>query len=221
MKIKELLSIPNLFSISRIFSIPFFYYFIKTNNIKALIFLTIFLGISDFLDGFLARKLNQVSDTGKFLDPFCDKVAVFSLILLIFLYRNFPLWAFFYTIIRETLVALGGLLILRKEKIPITPNFWGKANVTAEFFAFMVYLFNLNFYKKDSLIALFFYLTVSLIIYLKVFFDVYKGKKSVEKIVEEYSSYGFIKGNKLMNFFAVVTSFYFIYRIIYLLLINI
>ncbi len=221
MNIKGLFNIPNLFSLSRIALVPFFYYFTITNNVKMLIFMTVFLGLSDFLDGFLARKLNCVTELGKFLDPFCDKVAVFSMILIIFLYRDFPLWALLYTLFREVTVALGGVLILKREKVPITPNFWGKANVTAEFFAFMVFLFKIDFYKRDALIALLFYLTVSLLIYMKVFIEIYSGKKSVQKIVSEYSSYGFIKGNRLMNLFAIVPTFYFLFKIVYLFIKNI
>ncbi len=219
-KKEEFFNLPNLISLLRIVLIPFFYYYIKNFNLNVLIFLAILMGVSDFLDGFLARKLGKVSDVGKFLDPFCDKVALFFLIFLIFYYRNFPAWAFWYTIFREVTVALGGLLILNKRKIPITPNFWGKANVTAEFFIFIVYLFGIDFLKKDGLIALFVYLTISLLIYLKLFYEIIFQKREVSEIVKNYSSYGFVRGNKFMNFTAILITFYFIFKLVYLLWIN-
>ena len=71
-------TIPNLLSLLRIIVIPFFaYFFIKGNALWAIIVLFL-SGVSDFLDGKIARKFNQVSDLGKVLDPVADKLTSIS-----------------------------------------------------------------------------------------------------------------------------------------------
>lgn len=72
--INKNLTIPNLLSVIRIVIVPFFaYYFIKGQTYPA-IALLILSGISDCLDGFIARKFNQITEIGKILDPFADKI---------------------------------------------------------------------------------------------------------------------------------------------------
>ena len=96
------LNVPNLITLSRIIMIPFivgvFYFpddlvsFSAKNVVATTIF--IFAAVTDWLDGFLARRLNQMSAFGAFLDPVADKLFVVgALIILLFLGRVDPLVA--------------------------------------------------------------------------------------------------------------------------------
>jgi cardiolipin synthase (CMP-forming) len=86
--------------------------------------------ISDFLDGYFARKLNQVTELGKIIDPLADKVVVISVVLVLFFQGKFPLWLGASIISRDILILIGGLLIKRKLGYALPSNFAGKLTVT-------------------------------------------------------------------------------------------
>ncbi len=114
-------TIPNLLSLLRIIVIPFFaYFFIKGNALWAIIVLFL-SGVSDFLDGKIARKFNQVSDLGKVLDPVADKLTQITLAILLFVSFNGAQdemlkafsWVFLIFIIKEAIMVIfGGLMIV-------------------------------------------------------------------------------------------------------------
>ena len=82
MTLKDLILLPNLITISRLFvSVYLFYqYSIDSITIPLLVTLIAAIGISDSIDGIVARRLNQVSKLGTILDPVCDRI-VFLLLL--------------------------------------------------------------------------------------------------------------------------------------------
>lgn len=128
----------------------------KTNlfldiTISQLMFLILFIigSLSDFLDGYLARKNNQITTFGKFLDPIADKLLVVTSILFLCL---FPYWAgltnyiVIYTglliiIIREFLVTGVRLLAIEKQKV-IAASKLGKIKTATTMVAITVMLFN-------------------------------------------------------------------------------
>ena len=94
----RLFTISNCLSLLRIFLSPFLWIFteIYTKNPEYLwliITTTCIIVLTDFFDGFIARKFGQVTPLGQYLDPLADKIAVISALFLIYVYRDFPLWA--------------------------------------------------------------------------------------------------------------------------------
>jgi len=122
-------TIPNLLSILRILLIvPIVYCFLQEQRFYfylglGLIIIAI---ISDSLDGFLARKFNQISEIGKILDPLADKLAVFTLVVVLIIYKNFPLWAAVIIIGRDLLILFAGLIWATKFKFVTPSNRLGK-----------------------------------------------------------------------------------------------
>jgi cardiolipin synthase len=104
------LNIPNLLSLSRIILIPVFLYLLFIPAIWARIgALAVFLlaSLTDLLDGWSARKLNQVSEFGKFLDPLADKILVLATLLaLVILDPLVPLWMAMVIVGRDMLITL-------------------------------------------------------------------------------------------------------------------
>ena len=92
--------------------------------------LGIFAFISDYLDGYYARKLNQVTEIGKIIDPLADKIVVISVVLVLFLQEKFPLSVGIAIIIRDILILLGGILLKKKLGYVLPSNFAGKLTVT-------------------------------------------------------------------------------------------
>lgn len=68
------LTVPNAMSLFRILVIPFFAYFFLKDNLTAAVIALALSGLSDALDGFVARRFNQITELGKMLDPLADKL---------------------------------------------------------------------------------------------------------------------------------------------------
>ncbi|KXK06238.1 MAG: CDP-diacylglycerol--glycerol-3-phosphate 3-phosphatidyltransferase [Chlorobi bacterium OLB4] len=94
---KELRLIPNVLSIFRlVLVIPIVYFILNgieehRNIILVLLFV---MYVTDISDGFIARKFNMVSETGKIIDPIADKIAVAAIFISLFIYDMIPVWFF-------------------------------------------------------------------------------------------------------------------------------
>ncbi len=86
--------------------------------------------ISDFLDGYLARKLHQVSEIGKIIDPLADKISIGGLVIFLVILGNVPLWYAAVVLIRDLLILIGGIHIRTKKKIIAQSNWPGKVAVS-------------------------------------------------------------------------------------------
>ncbi|MBD2339777.1 CDP-diacylglycerol--glycerol-3-phosphate 3-phosphatidyltransferase [Calothrix sp. FACHB-156] len=128
------MTIPNWITFSRLLGIPFLLYglYNPTNEAKW-ICLTIFLvaALTDWLDGYLARKLNQISDLGKFLDPLVDKFLVLAPLMVLIELGKVPAWGVFLILARE--LAIAGW---RVNQTQITgANIWGKLKTVSQIIA--------------------------------------------------------------------------------------
>ena len=103
-----MLNLPTQITLSRLLGIPFLFYCLSQPSVS---FqwggLMIFLGVAatDWLDGYLARKLDQVTDLGKFLDPLVDKLLIFAPLLVLVERGTIPAWAVFLILGRELAIA--------------------------------------------------------------------------------------------------------------------
>ncbi|MCP4228760.1 MAG: hypothetical protein GY771_01245 [bacterium] len=128
----KVLTWPNLVTVSRLLiALPGFYLmWIGGNKLVILgIFAVVFL--SDLLDGYLARKLDQFSEVGKMLDPLIDKIitAACGAILILSPHYYLPIWIAAVVIGKDVILVLSGSLILGKRAKAIPANIWGKIAV--------------------------------------------------------------------------------------------
>ncbi|MCP4566725.1 MAG: CDP-alcohol phosphatidyltransferase family protein [FCB group bacterium] len=174
----DIFKIPNLISIGRlIFLIPAGYFLSQpgvNDRFYALACLTV-AAATDYLDGYLARKLNQQTRLGLLLDPLCDKIMAGVLALLLIVYRDFPVWLAAVIIGRDLLIMVGGLALKSKvEGIPPS-NLSGKyafASVAVLLISHVI-LFDFGIIVFTGL-ALFF-LTLSLFMYGRSLIIVLRG----------------------------------------------
>ncbi|TVP64627.1 MAG: CDP-diacylglycerol--glycerol-3-phosphate 3-phosphatidyltransferase [Leptolyngbya sp. LCM1.Bin17] len=87
---------------------------------------------TDWLDGYLARKLNQVTDLGKFLDPLVDKLLVLAPLLLLVELNQVPAWGVFLIVARE--ITIAGWRVNPAMQAGAVPgaNWWGKAKTVVQ-----------------------------------------------------------------------------------------
>ena len=144
----DLFLVPNLLTILRLFTYPVIFYFLKKEDLVPAVIFMVLVALTDILDGFLARTLNQVSDLGKIIDPFVDKLGIGIFIIYATLYKDFPLWACFLVIVKEALMLLAGLFIIRKRKVVPVSAFWGKLNALVWGGVVLFYILELNSIKE-------------------------------------------------------------------------
>ncbi|NLJ65000.1 MAG: CDP-diacylglycerol--glycerol-3-phosphate 3-phosphatidyltransferase [Christensenellaceae bacterium] len=114
---KNIFNIPNTLTVLRLLLIPVFSYYIQNNNMK-LAFVFFFLaGLTDVVDGYIARKFNQITWVGKLLDPFADKLMVVALMLNFFKKDIIPSVAFYIILVKEFLMVTSSLYLLSKDKV--------------------------------------------------------------------------------------------------------
>lgn len=110
----RVLTIPNLISFTRLLGVPLFLYLflIARADVAAVVVLTIG-GTSDWVDGYIARRLRQVSRLGELLDPFADRLYILAT-LVAFTARDVVPWQFTGALLARELLLLGSLAVLRR-----------------------------------------------------------------------------------------------------------
>jgi cardiolipin synthase (CMP-forming) len=86
-------------------------------------------GLTDFLDGYFARKLHQVTELGKVIDPLADKITAAGASVLFVLVGSLPLWYLIVVVLRDLLILIGGIYIKSKKNIVPQSNWPGKVAV--------------------------------------------------------------------------------------------
>ena len=128
-KLNEIFTIPNILSMFRIVLLPFIVWFFvcKEDHVMAIVILLI-SGLSDILDGFIARKFNMISDFGKIIDPVADKLTQgILLICLIFKYIQ-VLWVLGVFILKEFIMIMMGYMIIKRKNLVNSAKWYGKLN---------------------------------------------------------------------------------------------
>lgn len=123
----RVLTVPNLISFLRICSIPYLAWLITKNHmILALIVLAI-SAFSDCIDGYIARRWNQVSKLGQILDPIADRLLIIFSTIALAIAKIIPWWALVLVVLRDVIMAALVVLLAQHDYGPLPVNFVGKA----------------------------------------------------------------------------------------------
>lgn len=138
------MNIPNRLTILRVIMIPVFIIFLMLDINNGRIIATIIFivaSLTDWLDGFIARKYDLVSNFGKFADPLADKILVCAALICLVELGDIPAWIVVVIIARE--FAVSGLrIIAASEQIVIAASWWGKIKTVTQMIAIITTLFN-------------------------------------------------------------------------------
>ncbi len=142
-KIRKLFSnvwtIPNVLTMLRLALVPvFIILFFNDQKIAALVVFCA-ASLTDLLDGYLARRLNQITDFGKLFDPLADKLMVLSALVCQGISGIFPWIAIIIVGCKELLMVLGGAYMLKKGVV-VYANYYGKT-ATVFFMAALILAF--------------------------------------------------------------------------------
>ncbi|MFC2083962.1 CDP-alcohol phosphatidyltransferase family protein [Bacteroidota bacterium] len=157
MKIKkeEFLYFSNILSLIRIpLVIPIFFLIQQNDTLSniLIIFVGLLLMLTDYLDGYFSRKLNQITELGKILDPVADKISMAIVLYLLIVYREFPITIVAILIYRDIIIVLLGLIITKKTKKVISSNVWGKWNTTIIAFTGLIWIISTGNYLITILV---------------------------------------------------------------------
>jgi cardiolipin synthase (CMP-forming) len=121
----------------------------------------IFAAITDILDGYLARKLNQVTEFGKIIDPLADKVLIVFVVLNLFFLGKIPPYYFYLIVGRDLLILIGGLILSKKIGKVLPSDYMGKATVLAISFTLLMILLNVD--SQSPIYLILYYSSIVLI----------------------------------------------------------
>ncbi len=134
---KHIFTIPNIISFIRILLVPFFAVLYFYDDIPLHYFWSIFIvvlsGISDIIDGFIARKFNLTSDLGKILDPIADKLTQVVVILCLMINHRILIPMFIVLFLKELFTLFAAVYVLSNGIKPISARWWGKLSTIVIF----------------------------------------------------------------------------------------
>lgn len=151
-QIKDLCkNIPNALTIARFVLIPFIIVnIVQDKYIEAFVYLT-FSGITDVLDGFIARKYNYITNLGKVLDPLADKTTQVSILVVLALKNIIPMWILIVVAIKEFAMITVASFLYGKEFV-VSSKWYGKL-ATVLFYLAIVSSFAINYLNSSVLDA--------------------------------------------------------------------
>ena len=131
------LTIPNMLSVLRILLVPFFAHFFMRENIEASVVVLLLSGLSDAVDGFIARKFNQITELGKILDPFADKITQGTVAICVGIKYPIICPVLIIFIVKELGMLILASQLITKKKKPGAAKWYGKVG-TALFYITIV-----------------------------------------------------------------------------------
>ncbi len=177
-----MINLPNLITLVRIMLVlPLMGLLYQPYSICQWGALTIFLlaAATDWLDGYLARKWNQITETGKFLDPLSDKILVIAPLLVLIERRQIPAWGVFIIILREMVIAGWRVNPQLKNQQQISgASLWGKIKTVSQIIAVSLLLTPLAQLQWTGLV--FFWIAVALTIISGIIYLLPKSITEVE-----------------------------------------
>lgn len=141
-----MLNIPNLISLLRLLLVPIFWMVFWSQGTYHLFLgmvILAFAGLTDILDGYIARKYGLVTELGKILDPLADKLMVITAIFSLYQIRLLPVWLLVLIIAKEACIVMGSLFIMFGYRVRVSASKYGKAATVSVYIAIFYAAFNL------------------------------------------------------------------------------
>ncbi len=124
MRLRSVFTIPNIITLVRIALLPMFVSLMSDGRVVAGSWFFGLLAFTDWIDGYIARRFNQVSEFGKILDPIADRLIFFVGIGTVMYFHHFPVWLGVIILVREVSIAIlmVGATAMGMERFPVTAS---------------------------------------------------------------------------------------------------
>lgn len=168
---REILNLPNTITLARISVVPFLFFLLMSPGpFWSLVLAALFVlaSITDFLDGFIARKYNLITTMGKFLDPLADKLIVNTAMILMIPIGRIDAWIVVMIIMRDLIVD-GIRSIASSEGIYIQASVLGKQKTLAQIIAVTALMIHYPFFGLDA------HFVGTVVLYVALLLTIYSG----------------------------------------------
>ena len=170
------MNLANKLTLARVVMIPVFLVvlFCMAEPVSRYLAVVIFIvaSVTDFLDGYIARKYNMVSNFGKFMDPLADKLLVMAALVSMVALEDLAAWVVIVILAREFTIT-GFRTLAMEANIVMAASWWGKVKTTVQMIMIPVVLLNLPFAMMP--------MVETVLIYLSVFFTIFSGADYIIK----------------------------------------
>ena len=141
-----MLNLANCLTLFRILTIPIFLEFLAYHFYWEALLVFAIGGLTDFLDGFVARRMNQQTALGAYLDPVADKLLVMTSFVMLGSIGGIPVWLTVIVVVRDILIVLGYGIIyfLVEEPLQVKPSLIGKWSTTLQLLTLAISLLLLH-----------------------------------------------------------------------------
>lgn len=127
------MSIPNLITLGRVILVPVVFWLLLTGELQAAFLAFVVAGISDAVDGFLAKRFNWETELGAYLDPIADKLLIVCIFIALGVTARLPSWLVILVVSRDVLIVIAVVLSwLLDHPTPMKPLAISKMNTVAQ-----------------------------------------------------------------------------------------
>lgn len=119
------MNLPNILTLIRFIMVPFLGYYLYLENYKLSMIIFLLAGLTDILDGYIARKYNMVTKWGKFADPLADKLIQTMVLAMLTINEVIPSPLLIVLVTKELLLGVGAIILYKKD-IVLSSNWYGK-----------------------------------------------------------------------------------------------
>ncbi len=144
------MNIPNILTVIRFILIPVFGYHMYQKQYIAAVVVFLIAGLTDILDGYIARKYNMVTSWGKIADPLADKLMQITALAFLTFFEKIQLIVLVIVIIKEAFMGAGTIFLYRRKHVVVSANWYGKLATVIFYIAIILSIFNQKY--QDVLI---------------------------------------------------------------------
>lgn len=136
----RIFTLANVISVVRLMAIPVFLVLVIRDQLLAAFILLVVAVLSDFVDGMVARRMNQITKLGQFLDPFADRLFIAATVIALAIQGVVPWWFVIAVMLRDALLGVGGIVMSRYGHGTLPVKWWGKVATFGLLFVLPLFL---------------------------------------------------------------------------------
>jgi len=136
----KIVTLANAVSVVRLLAIPVFLWLVINDRLLVAFILLVAAVLTDFVDGMIARRMNEITKLGQFLDPFADRLFIAATVIALAIQDVVPWWFVVAVMLRDALLGIGGLVMSRHGAGTLPVKWWGKVATFAMLFVLPLFL---------------------------------------------------------------------------------